>query len=638
MPARHVPVMLLTPLQSRLAASLAGLLVVLMLYILLFAPTAALALELAAPPLSGLTTPRVVRVSGESHQFYEPDFGLFDRGIVGRAPVDATPLINNVPIPLNLEPGASVCYVVQKSVIFSGSGSSGSSNSKREPEEDQDLEERDDDDDTPDNNQSSGATAALYLSANTCLQPHSTSSNASSLPPQLRFLISTNSKDGCPDAAKPAAGVQSQAFVEGAVMYSLNATGDVYVTVVAPNITKDFQGIYNFEIAASIDAYYYQYSSQNGQLLWMDSDAKAALLQTASLTSNTSQIPSILNAGPQYELYVQGTKAPILNGLTRSVCGMNNVAQIASKRLDNGEMNNNELVRTKLTDKGPGGWPRQQFYFEGLNSSSSYSGILVKYPNTTTNSKRQNTGVIGGGGTVFPPTGFETSAGTNCNLITDLDFCDDVQWAAPGNNKFNNTELGNLYDAYAQAMFSNFQNVMMQIPCEAPSIQRYSLAVDCNNCTVAYKQWLCAVAIPRCEDFSNDSNYTIPRNAAQAFPNGTFLPDALRQELMQTPAFNTSRTSFIDDVIAPGPYKEILPCADLCYGVVQGCPAAMGFGCPQAGHLGFNVSYGLRDRNGGAVSCNYPGEPRTQVSASGAIAPSLVLLIAAVGFGSSLLL
>lgn len=406
--------MLLTPLQSRLAASLAGLLVVLMLYILLFAPTAALALELVAPPLSDLTTPAgPLRLDAESHSFYESEFSLFDRGIVGRAPVDSTPLQNNIPIPLNLEPGASACYVVQKSVIFSGSGTSGSSNSKQElKRDDQDLDRRADDTNTPNDDQGSGATRTLYLSANTCLQPHSTSSDTASTPPQLRFFISTSSKDGCPDVTKPAAGVQSKAFVEGAVMYSLNATGDVYVTVSAPNVTKDFQGIYNFEIAASIDAYYYQYNSKDGQLLWMDSDAKSALLQTAALTSNSSQISSIMNAGPQYELYVQGSKAPILDGLTRSVCGMNNVAQIASKRLDNGQMNNNELVRTKMTDKGPGGWPRQQYYFEGLNSSSSYSGILVKLVNTTTNSKRQSTGVIGGGGTVFPPTDFQTSAGT----------------------------------------------------------------------------------------------------------------------------------------------------------------------------------------------------------------------------------
>ncbi|TFB05096.1 Calcium influx-promoting protein ehs1 [Trichoderma ghanense] len=633
-----------TPLQSRLAASFAGVPVVLMLSILLLAPTAALALELdlEAPSLPDWTGPVAPpQLGAGSHPLYEPDFTLLDRGIVGRAALDATPLVNNAPIPMNLAPGASACYVVQKSVIFSGGGNAGSSSSSRELKRDEDVERRAEHAKQPsDKDEGDGSsTKTLYLSANTCLQPQVASSDgASEVPPQLRIYISTSSKDGCPDPTKPAAGVQSKAFEQGAVTYGLNVTGDVYVTVAAPKVTDKFQGIYNFEIAASVDAYYYQYSSQNGQLLWMDSDATSALLQTASLTNDRSQIPSIMKAAPQYDLFVQGTKAPILDGLMRSVCGMNNVAQIASKRLDDGQMNNNEVVRTKMTDKGPGGWPRQQFYFQGLNSSTSYYGILVKRGNSTASSKRQGTAAMGGGGIVFPPTDFQTSAGTNCNLITDLDFCEDVQWAAPGNNKYNNTELGNLYDAYAKAMYGNFQKVMMQIPCEAPSTQRYSLAANCDNCTAAYKQWLCAVAIPRCEDFSTQSNYTIPRNAAQAFPNGTFLPDALRQELMQTPAFNTSRTSFIDEVIAPGPYKEILPCADLCYGVVQGCPAAIGFGCPRPGKLGFNVSYALRDRNGGAVSCNYPGEPRTQVSASGATTPSLMLVIGALGLGSMLLL
>ncbi|KAL6881542.1 calcium permeable channel [Trichoderma novae-zelandiae] len=642
MPARHAPVMPPNPFQSRLAASLAGLPVVLMLSILLFAPAAALALELEAPSLSDLTSPVApLQLGARSHPLYEPDFALFDRAIVGRAAVDATPLLNNVPIPLNLQPGASACYVVQKSVIFSGSENAGFSGSSRELKRDEDVGRRADDAKPPNNDEGgSSPTKALYLSANTCLQPHSVSSDGTSkAPPQLHVYISTSSKDGCPDATKPAAGVQSKAFEQGAVMYALNATGDVYVTVVAPTVTDDFQGIYNFEIAASVDTYYYQYSSQNGQLLWMDSDATSALLQTASLTNNRSQISSIMEGAPQYDLFVQDTKAPVLDGLMRSVCGMNNVAQIASKRLDNGEMNNNELVRTKMTDKGQGGWPRQQFYFQGLNSSTSYYGILVKHGNLTAGGlKRQSRDAIGGGGIAFPPTDFQTSAGTNCNLVTDLDFCEDVQWAAPGNSKYNNTELGNLYDAYAKTMYSNFQKVMMQIPCEAPSTQRYSLAANCANCTTAYKQWLCAVAIPRCEDFSTQSNYTIPRNAAQAFPNGTFLPEALRKELMETPAFNTSRTSFINEVIAPGPYKEILPCADLCYGVVQGCPAAIGFGCPRPGKLGFNVSYALRDRNGGVVSCNYPGEPRTQVSASGAITPSLALLTVVLGLGSMVLL
>ena len=47
----------------------------------------------------------------------------------------------------------------------------------------------------------------------------------------------------------------------------------------------------------------------------------------------------------------------------------------------------------------------------------------------------------------------------------------------------------------------------------------------------------------------------------------------------------------IDAIIKPGPYKEVLPCEDLCYELVRSCPSFMSFACPLAGH-GLNYSYG----------------------------------------------
>ena len=63
----------------------------------------------------------------------------------------------------------------------------------------------------------------------------------------------------------------------------------------------------------------------------------------------------------------------------------------------------------------------------------------------------------------------------------------------------------------------------------------------------------------------------------------------------------------IDNDIKPGPYKEVLPCKDLCYELVRSCPAALGFACPIEGH-GLNFSYG--DPAGGIIGhprCNAPG-------------------------------
>lgn len=170
-------------------------------------------------------------------------------------------------------------------------------------------------------------------------------------------------------------------------------------------------------------------------------------------------------------------------------------------------------------------------------------------------------------------------------------------------NKFSNTTaLAKAYDDFARSMYSNFEKVMMQIPCEAPITSRYSLARTCDDCKAAYKRWLCTVAIPRCEDVSSTNPNALLRNARQEFPNGTKLDEAFVNTLR--PALLASRNEWIDETIAPGPYKEILPCDDLCYTLVQSCPASIGFGCPLPDDPRFQNSYGRRSDGEGA--CNFP--------------------------------
>lgn len=60
----------------------------------------------------------------------------------------------------------------------------------------------------------------------------------------------------------------------------------------------------------------------------------------------------------------------------------------------------------------------------------------------------------------------------------------------------------------------------------------------------------------------------------------------------------------IDTTIKPGPYKELLPCKDICYNLVRSCPAALQFVCPLEGH-GLNYSYGS-PHSGVGVTCNSP--------------------------------
>lgn len=201
-------------------------------------------------------------------------------------------------------------------------------------------------------------------------------------------------------------------------------------------------------------------------------------------------------------------------------------------------------------------------------------------------------------------------------MIYDLSFCDQTAYSVPSNpNVFPNmSALAAFYDNATQASFANFEKVLAQIPCETTSSAQYSLARTCNDCHEAYKSWLCAVSIPRCTDFTKEKDWLQRRAMGQPFPNGTFLPSRDRAIADQTAGINASRNARIDELLVPGPYKEVLPCDELCFNLVRSCPASMGFGCPQLGDLGFAESYGVKplfpgDASGriSNITCNSPG-------------------------------
>lgn len=120
----------------------------------------------------------------------------------------------------------------------------------------------------------------------------------------------------------------------------------------------------------------------------------------------------------------------------------------------------------------------------------------------------------------------------------------------------------------------------------------------------------------------------------QPFPNGTLLPEAQRVFINNSVALNASRNPNIDTFVKPGPYKEVLPCSDLCNNLVQSCPAAMGFYCPRPGRIGFNASYGQMPdpripEQIGQITCNYPGAAYDQLSgAAGLALPHILAFVA----------
>ena len=195
----------------------------------------------------------------------------------------------------------------------------------------------------------------------------------------------------------------------------------------------------------------------------------------------------------------------------------------------------------------------------------------------------------------------------NCAIIYNLSFCTDTAYAVPYNPnlKLDNVALAKKYDERANESYQNFSRSLQQIPCNTTDDASYSLVRSCTDCAAAYKSWLCAVTIPRCQDFSSSGELFQPRSLAYPFWNDTTATPYVRNITTLSARNYSARNPWIDQEIKPGPWKEILPCKDLCYNLVRSCPASLGFSCPRDRWLNWN--YG-NDENKAArfFACNDP--------------------------------
>ncbi|AOW00161.1 stretch-activated Ca2+-permeable channel component-domain-containing protein [Yarrowia lipolytica] len=323
-------------------------------------------------------------------------------------------------------------------------------------------------------------------------------------------------------------------------------------------------GDFTYSLGVSWEAPLYSFKD-TPNLYLVDSDYNHALFVTGNLTTDPQNATSdhyivdIKNA--IYDI----TAFPMENEmqlwwLSNSYCAI----QKGPSVLNSGNCD------VSYTRRGLGHYYKQQFFMKGLNNSTPYLAVLTK-PNSNTP-----------GGTVYDQVWFSSKTSDNCQLVYDLDFCSDVAYAVPGNSSMvDSQELAKLYDDNASKWWQNFTYSQQIVACNASLDSRYSILKSCDDCADSYKQWLCAVTIPRCADWSNNATYLQER------PPGT------------------SRNALIDRVLKPGRYKEILPCLDLCQKIVQDCDASLGFQCPKQ-HRNRELSYGLRSDDGD-ITCSYLG-------------------------------
>lgn len=412
-------------MQSRLVASVVASCLLIGLYITLFTPPFALADEILRAPLPPILDDGQLISHPETKipsdpTSYEPEFNVFDRSITGRAPVAAvTPVTNNAAQPMNVVSGTTQVFVFHVSSV-----------SSREASEEtwRELELREEHSGSQDElagateRRASGqsdvaverraAARTVYISANTCTQPQSTNGlHTAQGPPQLVLYVSTSPSNQAPGPGQTPETQVELPFNYGAAMYNFTSSTDVYFGVYAPNVTSPYAGTYNVEVAASVDGWYHTYNAEDdANLIWVDSDAQGALLLTHNLTtSNDPSVQSaIINTMP-FVMFASNQNDSSANGLNYSYCGLRNYAQIQGTK--DGKFAS--MVHTGMTTRGPGGLPKQQFYFSGLNSSSSYMGILAMSGNKPGNGSLvgRAAGGVGGGGHVFRATNFATKTG-----------------------------------------------------------------------------------------------------------------------------------------------------------------------------------------------------------------------------------
>jgi calcium channel MID1 len=250
------------------------------------------------------------------------------------------------------------------------------------------------------------ATRTVYITINTCLQPNDPT-NSNGAAPQLQLFVSQSAQGTMTTAGKPDNGWQNGQMVEavgGFANITLQVSGDVYMAVYAP-VTEGFSGPYNMEIAASIDAPFHYYNNSQSKLYLVDSDSSSALLVTNNLTlsTNGSVFDAWMNLAPPFVIFAANQNLSAFAGIQNSYCGLENYAQIAGTT---GGVRNS-AVQTSMTNITSGPFPKQQFYFQGLNGSSSYNAILAMTGNSTASGK----GVVGGGGQVWQAMNFQTQSG-----------------------------------------------------------------------------------------------------------------------------------------------------------------------------------------------------------------------------------
>ncbi|KAF2826362.1 hypothetical protein CC86DRAFT_455877 [Ophiobolus disseminans] len=545
---------------------------------------------------------------------YVPAFDYFDRSLLGRQEAQEPPseeLKDNGLAKKEIKPGETLYFVLKRSQsrlirsgddALEGQEAQGGSNASGDTTDAKDVIAEVDGDDKGGTLGKRQAGNRVWVSANTCRQPAANGSETPKDRPQLVMYVSTSSKNQRPGPEITDNLVPPVPFDQGFASIDVNTTSDVYIGISAPLLSKDWDGSWSFHVAASVDGPYHSYNATNPFLYMIDTDSESALFITYNLSEPNSTDSNKWKERNPFSMYAfeVGDQSAI-TGMERSLCALRDL-------YSNSTLNSTTTITTKFGAN----IPKSQFHIQGLKNGTMYNGFLtVEGGNDVV--RLPGGGVVRAGGMVFQNFTWTTKADDSCQVLFDLKFCDSVAYAVPSSSNFTRDDerLKKLYDEEAEKYYTNFTRSLAQVACDTASDAQYSLARTCENCAQDYKNWLCSVLIPRCENWSANDEWLQERNVNALLPDGsdTFggnVSDAIKEEKRDRFAYSKSRNPLIDTEIKPGPYKEMKPCEDLCFDIVRSCPAQLGFACPNNPVMRA-LSYGKRDPEEKELKCNFPG-------------------------------
>ncbi|WFD29524.1 stretch-activated cation channel mid1 [Malassezia sp. CBS 17886] len=214
---------------------------------------------------------------------------------------------------------------------------------------------------------------------------------------------------------------------------------------------------------------------------------------------------------------------------------------------------------------------RMQFYVAGLGAGLNYTAYLV--------ASQVVNGILTR--TLYPSVKFVTKTNPYCRLVYDLSFCPELAYSIPSNPSVPPNYAMSVIENMISANYGNFSAMLATFPCESETFGMYSSVTTCTDCMRAYQNWLCAVAIPRCTDLVDPAQSAASQNGTDL--EGLAMPAnvQLYPYVVNRIGEDSSRQSYINELLRPGDYGELLPCLSTCEMVTRSCPPVIQWMCPQ---------------------------------------------------------